>query len=82
MFTASPGAEPMKPMKQLTGMLCRGNQELSSSEHCLAVVLSRLANAVTPLWRLPYQEQLQVRGVYTDFSLLCCPNCPSYPLEQ
>ncbi|NWT18918.1 TRM2 methyltransferase, partial [Vireo altiloquus] len=37
------------------------NQESSSSGHCLAVVFSRLANAVTPLWRLPYQEQLQVK---------------------
>ncbi|NXX36190.1 TRM2 methyltransferase, partial [Nicator chloris] len=37
------------------------NQESSSSGHCLAVLLSRLANAVTPLWRLPYQEQLQVK---------------------
>uniref|UniRef100_A0A8D2M5D7 tRNA (uracil(54)-C(5))-methyltransferase n=1 Tax=Zonotrichia albicollis TaxID=44394 RepID=A0A8D2M5D7_ZONAL len=44
------------PMKKLTGMLCHRNEFSSSSGHCLA--LSRLANAVTPLWRLPYQEQL------------------------
>lgn len=65
---------PAHGLKQLTGMLCHRNNDSSSSGHYL--VLSRLANAVTPLWRLPYQEQLQVRCVYTDFSLLCCPSCP------
>lgn len=60
-------------------MLCHKYQEASSSGHYCDVVLSRLANAVTPLWRLPYQEQLQVRCAYMDFSLSCCPSCPPYP---
>ncbi|KAM6198409.1 uncharacterized protein WM294_007764 isoform 3-T3 [Sarcoramphus papa] len=47
------------PVKQLAGMLCHKYQEVSSSGHYRDVALSRLANAATPLWRLPYQEQLQ-----------------------
>lgn len=66
-------------MKQLVGMLCHKYREV---RHYHDIVLSRLANAVTPLWRLPYQEQLQVRCTYVDFSLSCCPNRASYPLER
>ncbi|NXX84330.1 TRM2 methyltransferase, partial [Urocolius indicus] len=55
----------------------------------------RLANAVTPLWRLPYQEQLQVKyesqrqhlqtltsrleELGTDVKKLCCPLRPVVP---
>lgn len=67
------------PVKQLAGMLRHKYEELSSSGCYCDAVLSRLASAVTPLWRLPYQEQLQVRCAYVDFSPLCCPNCPFYP---
>lgn len=68
-------------MKQLVRMLCYKGEEVRSSQHYCDVVLSRLANAVTPLWRFPYQEQLQVRCMWT---FLCCvaPVVLTIPLEQ
>uniref|UniRef100_A0A8C3JNX1 tRNA (uracil(54)-C(5))-methyltransferase n=1 Tax=Calidris pygmaea TaxID=425635 RepID=A0A8C3JNX1_9CHAR len=70
-------------MKQVVGMLCPKYQEVSSSGHYHDVVLSRLANAVTPLWRLPYQEQLQVRCAYLCFCVLHIHvYLPVLPTEQ
>uniref|UniRef100_A0A8C6ZSK4 tRNA (uracil(54)-C(5))-methyltransferase n=1 Tax=Nothoprocta perdicaria TaxID=30464 RepID=A0A8C6ZSK4_NOTPE len=41
------------------------------------VALSRLADVATPLWRLPYAEQLQVR---TRSPRILCPGCPLQPV--
>nr|XP_009685992.1 PREDICTED: tRNA (uracil(54)-C(5))-methyltransferase homolog [Struthio camelus australis] len=37
-------------------------RQASSSGHWPCVALCRLADAATPLWRLPYEEQLQVKS--------------------
>uniref|UniRef100_A0A8C2TET4 tRNA (uracil(54)-C(5))-methyltransferase n=1 Tax=Coturnix japonica TaxID=93934 RepID=A0A8C2TET4_COTJA len=46
-----------------------------------SVVLSRLADAATPLWRLPYQEQLQVRCAHLECLHRVAPTFPFHPLD-